>query len=56
MADLTVAIFVTHQTVDDVLGVYIIALVYPLAADEVHNFVLTLSRNASIRDVYLELS
>jgi hypothetical protein len=55
MADLTVAMLVTHQTVDNVLGVDIIALVYPLAADEVHDLVLTLSRNASIRYVDLEL-
>jgi hypothetical protein len=45
-----------YQTIDDMTCVRIVTFIRPLSADVVHNLVLTLTRDAGVRDDYLELS
>ena len=46
----------TYQTIDDVTCIRIMSFIRPLTTDIIHNLVLALTRDASIRDDYLELS
>jgi hypothetical protein len=45
-----------YQAIDDMACIGVVSFIRPLSADVIHNFVLALTRDASIRDDYLELS
>lgn len=46
----------TYETVDDMLGVWVIVRLYTLLADKVHDLMFTFTRYRSVRDDDCELS
>lgn len=45
----------TNQAVNNVFSVGVMSMVGPLAANEVHNFMLSLTRDAGVGNVHLHL-